>query len=288
MELSEWIRNLELPSLYIPMHREGITHLTQLGFPNRIGTLHDRLQDPPEAMSEEDTTNENHALRATQLLRQARRFIEMSSRSEDEIKPILLYYGIAQVCGFFVSSMCKYGLSGSHGIKVDENLNVSVLERGSFVRFLDVCSLLGVNSEFTKFQWNSAQNDFSESLSNTKYPFSRSLNTLLEDLDRIIRSNPSLNRVASFDQVSYILLFVASHLARYRPELWKKIVEGQGQDTSMIAYRRVMENAQFFHYKVAGSVIAIARGLSPRHVLTASHWEEVDQLCFHTDPSPLL
>jgi len=104
-----------------------------------------------------------------------------------------------------------------------------------------------------------------------KYPFSRSLGTMLSDFSHTIATTPSAERTATLDQASYILLFVASHLARYRPEAWKKIVEGQGQDTSMVIFRRIMENTKAFYHKVASSVLASEKGIPPRHLLNSDH-----------------
>jgi hypothetical protein len=192
----------------------------------------------------------------------------MGLQAEDEIKPLLLYYGVAQACGFFVCSICKYpDLSKSHGITVDEDLNVVVRDSGAFVRLLDVYSLFGTESQYCRFIWDEAQSTFVESQSSKKYPFSKPLQTIYLDAAEILQMNPSAEKNVSLDHLSYLLLFVASHLARYRPEVWKSIVEGEGTDVSMTLYRRVMEEAKTFSQKVVGSILLASKGTSPRYFL---------------------
>ena len=106
--LEEQIRNTELPSIYRPLHHACITTFSNLGFQKRIEELSPSLVEKPSTYSHPDADDEGHVLRATQLLRQGRRFIEIGLQSEDEIKPLMLFYGLAQVAGCFVTSMFKY------------------------------------------------------------------------------------------------------------------------------------------------------------------------------------
>lgn len=225
--------------------------------------------------------NDEQVLTATQLLRQGRRFIELGSQSEDEIKPVLLYYGVAQTCGFFVRSICTYPLSTGHGIKIQGDLNVQINSKGSFVRLLDVYSLLGVKSLYSKYHWDDSRSAFVESTSELRYPSStpRPLETIYEDFAKINKMTPSSERNSSFDHAAYLLLFIASHLARYRPEKWKRIVEGIGNEQSMVVYRRVMEHATELHQKMGSAVfLPAAIGVSPRDVLTAGSMREVESM----------
>ena len=263
--------------MYMLVHNQGFPKLTQLGLPNRIQALSSSLADQPSMFTQSEIGDTNYVLRTTQLLRQGRRFITMGIKSEDEIKPILLFYGLAQVCGFFVSSICKYPLSRSHGITIDANLNVSVKSRGSFVRLLDVYSLLGLKSKYSKFLWDNAQNIFVQSTSLMQYPLTKSLADLVANFDTLLISTSSNERTATLDHATYILLFVAGHLARYRPEIWKKIVDGQDHDTSMIEFRRTMESAQTLYHKMASAVFATMRGISPRHILESDSRQMVTE-----------
>ena len=162
--LEESIRNAELPSVYKSLHHECNKALISLKLQERIDALSSLLSEKPQ-MYITGQVNDKQVLMATQLLKQGRRFIELASQSEEEIKPVLLYYGVAQTCGFFVRSICNYPLSTGHGIKVQGDLNVLILSRGSFVRLLDVCTLLGLKSLYSRYIWDEQQSRFVESTS---------------------------------------------------------------------------------------------------------------------------
>lgn len=267
MALEELVRDLELPSVYRALHPNVLDTLAKMGFQARITEISGSLTEKPEMISRLD---DDQVLRATRRLMQGRKFIEMGIQADDEIKPLLLYYGLAQGCGFFVASMCNYPLSKSHGISIDENLNINVRKSGSFIRLLDVYSLLGAKSDYSRFLWDEIKSTFTESPSVRRYPFTKTLQDMCEDFTAIHRMPESATQKATLDHAAYILLFAASHLARYRPEIWKKIVEGEGKDTSMFTYRRVMAMTKEFYDKVTGSVILATRGVSPKATLETS------------------
>ncbi len=280
VELEEHIRNAELPSVYKALHHDCKKVLVSLKLPERLDALAPLLSEKPQMYSSGHATDKK-VLMAAQFLRQGRRFIELGLQSEDEIKPLLLYYGVAQTCGFLVRSICNYPLSTGHGINVRDDLSVQILSKGSFVRLLDVCSLLGIKSLYSKYHWDESQSRFVESTSDLRYPYSvaRPLETIYEDFATIVRMTPSSERNASFDHAAYLLLFIASYLARYRPEKWKRIVDGSGDEQSMVAYNRVMKYAPELRQKMASAIfVAAAIQTSPRDVLNAGSMRDVESI----------
>ena len=275
--LEEAIRNTELPAIYQPLHHNCIAKLGALQYQKRIDWLRPLVEEKPSMYLDADADDPDHILRATQLLRQGRRFIELGLQSEDEIKPLLLFYGLTQVTGCLVTSLVKYQLSGGHGIKIDRDLNVRIDERGSFVRYLDMSALIGLRSRYQRFTLDETNSCFTKSSTSlyAKYTKPQPLNTIYSDFQEIMQMQPSAERNVSTDHGAYLLLFIASFLARYRPEIWKRIVDGLNQETAMVIYRRVMESLSDLCQRQAVTVFLTALGLPPNDVLERPNFHEV-------------
>ena len=76
-----------------------------------------------------------------------------------------------------------------------------------------------------------------------------------------------LHQSILLDEDCYMLNFLASHFARYRPEMWRRIVDGQDGETSMIHFRRAFQRVPRIYEKLVATVMGTARGTSPRNTL---------------------
>jgi len=96
--IREFGRALELPSYYREEHDKLRSHLHNWHFSDRIhqATSTGHIEEPPRALGQ---PSDPLVTRATQLLKQGRIFIQMGMKAQDEVKPILLYYGMSQVWG---------------------------------------------------------------------------------------------------------------------------------------------------------------------------------------------
>jgi hypothetical protein len=84
----------------------------------------------------------------------------------------------------------------------------------------------------------------------------------------------SLNGEIVLDQDCYMLLFVGSYLARYRPEAWTEIVRGESRESWMRLYRRAFERCRFMFEKVVLAVHYISEGASPTNALSYPAWSQ--------------
>ena len=106
MEILEEIsRDMELPNFYASIHDGVRSHLTRLGLEDRLNAIPSGVIPEMPTLIDQTTANQkSFKVRATRKLRQSRIYLDMAAKADDEIKPLLLYYGIAQLWGFFVSS----------------------------------------------------------------------------------------------------------------------------------------------------------------------------------------
>jgi len=147
---------LELPSYYCLEHEKLRNHLGRLHFSDHVdqATRTGFIEEHPKALGQAPNSL---VTRVTQLLKQGRIFIQVGMEAQDEVKPILLYYGMSQVWGFFVASFVDHGRPPkSHGLAVgpsDSSFRVSMSQSGSFTRLVDLLAILGIQSEYSRILW---------------------------------------------------------------------------------------------------------------------------------------
>jgi len=142
----------------------------------------------------------------------------------------------------------------------------------SYVRLINSFAVFGAKSPYSKICWDSSQSKLVLSSSPTAYP----IDLKVEDWYRIFtdhwKEDNSLRGEIVVDQDCYMLLFVASHLARYRPETWTEIVRGESSQPWMRLYRRAFERCRFMFEKVVLAVHYVSEGVSPRDALYYPAW----------------
>ncbi|MGA2310609.1 MAG: hypothetical protein ABSG57_13830 [Candidatus Bathyarchaeia archaeon] len=272
MEILEEIsRDMELPNFYAPIHDQIRNHLARLGLGSRLNAIPSGVIFEMPALIDQTTANQkSFKVRATRKLRQSRVFLDMAAKADDEIKPILLYYGIAQLWGFFVSSCVKHGsLSQSHGLKVLEGpqLQIKFSGRGSFFRLVNLFSIFGISSQYSIIDWDPAKSKFIQKP--ISCPYTIDIGAFKKIFGEDLAKDGSRFGNTEVDLDCYVALFVASHLARYRPELWTEIVDGEDSDSSMVIYRRAFEKCSTTTMRVVGVLWGLSKGISPSSAFTS-------------------
>jgi len=195
------------------------------------------------------------------LLKNAIELWRVASRTSDAVAPILYHYSWHCFNSFFVYTLFRWESQHvqSHGIRISkwsddiENIEIQFLKQGIFQRLIDTWTLLGASSAFSPFLPISDDNkiDFIPNkyylLKNSNY---LSLNQLLSfnsgDFERTLYSElkeklincPFLINSISLptDSLkSYLIIFIASSLARYRPILWNSVLTGKKPEQSTFA-----------------------------------------------------
>jgi hypothetical protein len=272
-------RDMELPSYYGFIHEKIRSRLDRMGLGTRIGTLaQNTVLESPHVITAARAQTPSFKVRASSLLKQGRIFIDIGLEAEDEIKPLLLYYGIAQTWGFFVQSCIGYpGRSTSHGLSVmhdGQTFHLKILEKGSYVRLINSFAIFGAESPYSKIRWDSSQSKLVLSTSPTKYPIDLKIEDWYNMFVKHWKEDSSSQGEIVLDQDCYMLLFVASHLARYRPETWTETVRGESSESWMRLYRRAFERCQFMFEKAVLAVHYISEGVSPRNALWYPAWSQ--------------
>lgn len=169
------------------------------------------------------------------------RFVEFLmgyTKVDDDIKPIMLHYGMIYLFDFFSRTWLKYGQNWGHGMKLtskaDEH-SVKVQKSGIFPRAVDAFYLVYQSSIFSLdedigvvVQQNFEGGAVFGEIEKKKY--SECPEISLTDLINVYEN---LDERASYEQVSesnpilvgYVVLFVMSSISRYNAKDWLKIRE---------------------------------------------------------------
>lgn len=195
------------------------------------------------------------------LLRNAIELWKTGTRTSDAIAPILVHYSWYCFNSFFVYSFFKWEPqhSRSHGIGIElsdnlEDMKIRIFKDGLFRRIMDTWTIIGAPLAFSPFL---------PILRNNKLHFQPNDMNLLGNSNEL-----SLRELMKFDPVdfekelnskrrnnvvvcpflansiylpnrflkSYLLLFAASSIARYRPILWHSVLKGKGEFESDFFY----------------------------------------------------
>lgn len=169
-------------------------------------------------------------------------FLSGYNKVDDNIKPIMLHYGMIYLFDFFTRTWLNYGRNPGHGIhklKSSEKefsvkeYHVEIGTNGIFPRTVDAFYLLGQSSLFSPdaesgigYQLGVTGQTISERIKKMKYSRSPkiSLNHLIdiyEKLGKIVGSVSKSNPIL----VGYVILHIVSSISRYRAEDWFKVRE---------------------------------------------------------------
>jgi len=216
--------------------------------------------------------NQEVAKQNVALLKNAMELWRTAIRTSDAILPILYHYSWHCFNSFFLYSFFRWEPqhSGSHGIFINEwsenvlDIQIKFLEDGIFQRLVDSLTLLGVPLAFSSvipvFEGDQLVFDInrhylpssSKSLTVKKLLCFEPIqygNELMSHKDKLIYC-PHLGNFENsitFPNIAlkkYIIIFIASSIARYRPVFWNSIITGETYERSQFAtnYRSSLVN----------------------------------------------
>ena len=194
------------------------------------------------------------------LLKNAIELWKTATKTSDAIAPILAHYSWHCFNSFFVYSLLRWEPqhSKSHGIlvKLDDELSeirVQILKSGLFQRLIDTWTVIGASLAFSRFL-PVVKGQKVEFIPNEEYLPGESDELSPEQLLRFkpVEYEKSLHEIQKGTLLScpfiansislpneffrsYLLLFLASSIARYRPVLWKTVLSGEGRLESDLA-----------------------------------------------------
>lgn len=188
-------------------------------------------------------------LHCTIFLKNAKEFFEAGKIASSDTNPIFYYYSISYLFSFLLHSLVDFDKPKlHHGIYVNTDNGISGISYkynmygGFFERVVHILSMLDYPSSFSSFISGIDDND-QRILMSQKTDISISnknallLDKLLEhDSDKDYRNlelkigyhiPPLRYEKTSAILRDFILIFVASAIARYRPALWRNIYSGE-------------------------------------------------------------
>lgn len=232
--------SLLIPHSYTKIFKKIHSNLGQPNYPVLCNTYREKLgnsfQNDAPKIKEFSNYTPADFLRNVIFLKQAQNFGKLAKDSLPEVKPLLLYYAENQLFAFFINSIFHFdGSSKGHGLSMNgdsyENIGIEFQKSGFFQRIVNSYTILGAPWVFSPFRktssggFESSDNEFS--INNQPV---LSLKRLIE-LKNHVKPDPY---GYVFDQTDFLFLFLASSLARYKPDIWHSIVNGENRDE--IAY----------------------------------------------------
>ena len=198
------------------------------------------------------------------LLRKAIEHWRNATQATDSTAPILFHYSWHCFNSFFAYTFFRWKPqhSQSHGIRVSNlsddvgKIVINISKKGGiFQRLVDTWSCLGCSLAFSEYlpMFKGDEIRFQAN----QMPFLKEISSL--ELSQLLKFNPyeyeraywkrfgreSLVHNPSFSNSmgtptkimqSYLTLFVASSIARYRPALWSSILDGETEEKSLFAH----------------------------------------------------
>ncbi len=244
----------------------------------------------------------NHLELASQnitLLKNAIELWKTATRTSDAVAPILYHYSWHCFNAFFVYSFFRWQPEhcNSHGIRISKwsddvtkiRIQFSDGNNGLFKRLVDTWSCLGTSLAFSpnipfieKNKINFQKNDLYFLKDSNELEVSRLLNfNPSQDFERKYWSsygrdklvfNPSINtwgNGATRVLRDYLILFVASSIARYRPNLWTSTLLGETRKqtdftlstrTALLGYTQFGRNSRSFLNQLSDLINDLAKG----------------------------
>lgn len=203
----------------------------------------------------------------------AKEIYEAGLKASNHVKPIMYHYSWHSFFAFLMYTFVRFdALSRGHGISVPKMESDEIIlkfrpfeKRGFFQRILDVLTILGY--PITIAQWilileKNGDIRFVENIS----PFAGIKRVNIRDLltfkidgysialrekfgDELFKHN--LVDIENMNSciLSFVTLFAASTICRYRPSIWTKILEGEGKyESSVLTQTRLAY--RFYDYFV--------------------------------------
>lgn len=206
-----------------------------------------KTSDYPRVILEQNL--EELSYQNTIFLRNSFELWEWTQRVTDFIKPILFYYSWQQFNAFFIYTLFKWPRpSRGHGVACTfgglkpseiEEIKVEFRKMGSFRRLVDTFVVLGNPTAYgpwiplgKKQGLIFKENKIDSRISIDKMKL---VNILEFDPQKFYEKFKSMypNRHYGFHidvlLTDFLLVFIASNIARYRPQLWNNVLDGKGK-----------------------------------------------------------
>lgn len=197
---------------------------------------------------QEDLVRQN-----TILLRNSHEFWELSQQVTESVKPILHYYSYQQFSAFFIYTLFKWPMrSSGHGMSCILNADMKEIavkfrKTGFFKRLVDTLIVLGNPTAFGScIPFRSGEGVFfGENNIDLRMPTDKvNLGDILDfkpsEFTKKFKSkypNTNYDRALDYRLTDYLVVFIASNIARYRPALWRTIIDGSGEIESRFNQR---------------------------------------------------
>ncbi len=202
-----------------------------------------RIHDCPSFIQLDD--QEDLVRQNTIFLRNSHEFWKEAQEVTEFIRPVLYHYSFQQFSAFFIYTMFKWPmLSSGHGIRclLSNDLSETKIEfkvTGFFKRLLDTFIVLGRPTAYGPWipLWSQEGIVFCDNIVDLRMPTDKvKLVDLLDfkphDFMKKIGEkypNAHYDRGLDYRLTDYLVVFIASNIARYRPSLWRKIIYGSGE-----------------------------------------------------------
>jgi len=228
---------LKIPAGYKEIIKSIRQNLINSGYQTLIDNFstekkHLKLFDWPRLLSDSLINSNSFLINQTTLFSQGWYFGETAKTAPMDVKPLLYHYAENSLYAFFVYSLNSYiqPHASSHGMYIDwdedvDKIKVTLKPSGFFSRILDAYTLCKSKTHFSIFEFDISSNGFK--ISDSPYSTIKQPTILLSDL---IRLREDLGENADgylYDVIDFILLFFASSMARYRPNLWIELMRGE-------------------------------------------------------------
>lgn len=262
--------NLEIDKLKLPAgFKEIVTGIKkqlieeEIGFHSLmekyIAKKHElNLPGIPSLISDDTILSKEFLTEQTILFSQSQYFGKVAKDSPMEVKPLLYYYAENSLYEFFISSLFSYNSkSGGHGLVIDWNSNINnvavqIKKNGMFSRIIDCYSMLKADSVFSSLTFNHKTKDFDKN--NSEYSIQKEPTLTLEQVLSMRQKIDRFSKGYTFDPIEFLLLFIASSLARYKPYFWNEIVRGE-KDTKLIWFNQCFKRFDKLWLRLVNSLI---------------------------------
>lgn len=202
-----------------------------------------KTSDYPRLIRVEDQEHLVH--QNTILLKNAHEFWQKSQEVTEFIKPILYHYSFQQFSAFFIYSMFKWPMrSSGHGMSCSLNKGINEItvhfrDRGFFKRLIDTFIILGQPTAYGSWILFESKDGLLFGENNVSLRMPTDKISLVDILDfkplafaKEIKAkypNTNYDRGLDYRFTDYLVVFIASNIARYRPALWRTIIDGSGK-----------------------------------------------------------
>lgn len=210
-----------------------------------------KTRDYPRAIHEEDL--EKLAYQNTIFLKNSLELWQEAQKVTDSIRPILIYYSWQQFSAFFIYTLFKWPMpSQGHGVlpilseEIGE-VQIEFRETGFFRRLVDTFVVLGHPTAYAAWIPLGSRQGlvFVENQIDSRIPIGRGKLVSILDSDargfeKDFKSKfPNRYYGSHVDNLltDFLVVFLASSFARYRPQLWNDVLDGKGEIESKFNLR---------------------------------------------------